>query len=253
MNITLLISVPVLFGADGIPKDYFLSYYQNGLLQSIFNLNDNFFIFLMIVNVFLVIYYAIGRHKRIAMFGCWLGMSLIFIRIPISRSIHIPYLGHMMLLSLFIPDPKSTKRISFLDYDFMPKDVRVTAWILFGGTYFASAVFKIMTIEWQQGTALSYVFQDIMPRQNFFKAFMQTQPMALAIIGYIVLLIEGLGWVMMFKRKTRFIILGLSALFHLGILLSFRMGELSLGMLVFHVFLLSSLFEENSKEIAAQA
>lgn len=248
MHATLLVSIPVLFGEAGIPKDYFLNYYKNSFLQSIYNLPDAFFITLMIINIFLAVYYAFGRSKRIAMFGCWLCMGLIFIRIPISRSIHIPYLGHMMLLSLFIPDPKSKKQFNILDYDFMPKDVRITAWILFGGTYLASAFFKIMTVEWQQGKALFYVFQDIMPRQNFFKTFISGQPLILGVIGYIVLLIEGLGWLMMFNRKSRFIILTLSALFHCGILLSFRMGELSIGMLVFHVFLLSSLFEKRNSE-----
>lgn len=248
MNRTILISIPVLLGNEGIPKEIFTRYYKSDYLQFIFNLNDSFFIGLMFFNIFLGIYYAIGKYKRLAMLACWVSMGLIFIRIPISRSIHIPYLGHVMLLSLFIPDPEAKNRINFLSQDFMPKDIKIAAWILLGGTYLASAIFKGMTVEWQSGQALYYIFQDIMPRQNFLRSFLLDHSWILMVTSYAVLLLEGLAWAMMFNKKSRAVLFILSALFHLGILISFRMGELSIGMLIVHVFLFASLFDPEEKK-----
>lgn len=130
----------------------------------------------------------------------------------------------------------------------MPKDIKIAAWILLGGTYLASAIFKGMTVEWQSGQALYYIFQDIMPRQNFLRSFLLDHSWILMVTSYAVLLLEGLAWAMMFNKKSRAVLFILSALFHLGILISFRMGELSIGMLIVHVFLFASLFDPEEKK-----
>lgn len=241
MNITLLLNKDFLIGVDAVPKNLFETYYGSTILDALYHLNDNFFITLMFLSIIASIYLVLGSKKRIAMVICWLSLFFIFIRIPVARSIHIPFLGHMMLLYLFIPDPVKNKKFQIIYKDYIPKDVAICAWILIGGNYLFSALYKLGTTEWQTGQALIFIFKDIMPRQNAVKVFLNNQPLLCMFLSYFVLLVEGLGWSLFFKSSTRKLFLGLSALFHLGILIVFRMGELSSGLLVFHMFLFSTL------------
>lgn len=249
MNLSLLFDYKFLFGSESPPKQAFLGYYQNSVLNSIFQLNDFFFVAAMGFSLFAGIYFAIGKHKKWAIFLCWLFMAFIFIRIPVARSIHIPFLGFMMLLNLFIPDPVRAKQFQILDGDFAPLDVRNAAFIIIIFNYFAATIYKLSTVEWLSGQALFFVFQDIIPRQNQLTQFILSQQWIATLMTYSVLLIEGLLFLLVFKKSMRFVFVVVSALMHVGIFIFFRIGELSSGMLLFHVFLLAVNFEDEKGPI----
>lgn len=249
MNLSLLFDYQYLFGSESPPKAAFSGYYQSSVLNSIFQLNDFYFVAAMCFSLLAGIYFAIGKQKKWAIFICWLLMAFIFIRIPVARSIHIPFLGFMMLLNLFIPDPVRTKHFQMLDGDFAPIDVRNAAFIIIIFNYFAATIYKLSTVEWLTGQALFYVFQDIIPRQNQLTQFVLSQKWMTTVMTYTVLLIEGLLFLLVFKKSMRFAFVIVSALMHVGIFIFFRIGELSSGMLLFHVFLLAVNFEDEKGPI----
>ncbi len=231
LNLKLLLGFEYIFSTQSVPKEWMQGFYDSQLLLAIFNLSDTFFGFLIIFSLIVSAAIAFTKRTRLLMFLAWLAMTLVFIRIPAHKSVHIEYLGWLMIINLFIDDETRFQNQNF------PKEVSWAVWIFFTLSYLLSGLAKLQIAEWMNGHALYYVLQTDVARHSLLSSFFLGHESLSKIPNYFVLLVELSGILFIWNTRTRLFYLFLSALLHLFIMIFLKISDLSIGILLFHVFL----------------
>ncbi|WP_412471219.1 DCC1-like thiol-disulfide oxidoreductase family protein [Halobacteriovorax sp. RT-2-4] len=111
----------------------------------------------------------------------------------------------------------------------MPKLLFDGAWFITGLSYTISGVHKLTTISWQSGEALYHLLDNPLVRNNMLVETLLEVPMPLLKLAtWSVLLLEILAIVFVMIPKLRK---------YLGILTTVNFADLTLGMLVFQLFI----------------
>ncbi|HVZ81365.1 MAG TPA: DCC1-like thiol-disulfide oxidoreductase family protein [bacterium] len=186
---------------------------------------------------------AIGLWDRWAAVFLWLIGACLLDRNPLILNPHLPYLGWLLLAHACLPRAPygswEARRLSDRGASWsFPSALYGAAWLVVSWTYSYSGYRKAFTHSWTDGTALSWILQHPMARDNSAAHLLAALPAPLlAALGFGVLLLEFLNGPLALFRVLRPWVWAAVTWMHLVILAVLDFPELTLGMLVVQGFL----------------
>ena len=214
-----------LFGND-MPFDPKLSPVY-GLFPNILNyVNATYFIiFLTIVSIV----YADGHYYKICGLILWYGWAALLNRNIFIANPGIPYVGWLLLASTLVSNKKNSK---------ITNKIFWFAWFLMALGYTCSGLHKFfLSPSWIDGTALLHVLENPLARDNIIRDMVLALPpifLKLATWFSLILEISFLPFGTLYH--TRFYFWLIYFMFHLGIMMVINFTDLTLGVLMIHIF-----------------
>ncbi|MFZ3229638.1 MAG: hypothetical protein WA160_05505 [Pseudobdellovibrio sp.] len=239
LSTKIIFAYDIFFGEQSIPKQAIYLAYQDIILKQLITLPDLLFIILPYIGGLLGIYLSYASVRRLTFtkfntqliplvfFSLWLVLFLFFVRHPLVRSIHIDYLGWLAFLNIFIPSNKKT----------IPVDIANASWIFFAVEYFFSGIKKLTVYEWNSGKAIDLIFKTEVARFKLSDDLSNVMSLSSPALCYFVIGVELSALFLIWNKQLRIVILLLSIMLHLGILVFLRIQDLTIGLLIFHLFL----------------
>ena len=227
-----------MFGARGIIPDPSLNP-TYGLFPNPLNLDlpDSFVTGFTWVLAGLSLLFAAGIWRRGVSLLLWFGWACLFHRNNLILNPSIPYVGLLLLLCALIPPGEPWSRGQAERPWYMPLWVFRTAWILMAAGYTFSGFTKLYSPSWIDGSALRFLLENPLARPGLPRDWMLgLPPVFLALGTWSVLAAELLFAPLSLWRKTRLLVWVAMVLLHAGIVLMVDFADLSLGMLMIHLF-----------------
>jgi predicted DCC family thiol-disulfide oxidoreductase YuxK len=188
------------------------------------------------------ILFMIGFHDRAAAVLLWYVWACLVGRNPLISNPGIPYVGWLLLAHVLLPgapygsvaargrpDPGGTWR--------MPSLLFAAAWILMALGYTYSGATKLASPSWLDGTAIAQILENPLARPGGVRdAILALPDSVLRLATWATLTFELLFAPLAFSRRLRpwMWLLGLSM--HVGLIALIDFADLSLGMLMLHLF-----------------
>lgn len=214
-----------LFG-DKMPYDPVLSPTYN-FFPNILTVVDAKLFVLILMNV--AIFFALGIHTELSALVLWYGWAALLNRNVLITNPGIPYVGWLLLVYAS-GSSKSRNAYWF-------------AWFLMGLGYTVSGIHKLQCPSWIDGTALQHILEGPLGRDNFITNFMLTLPpifLQMATWGSLFLEISFLPLGMFYHTRKLYWFLYIA--FHLGILMTINFADLTIGVLMIHLFVVGEGF-----------
>ena len=194
---------------------------------------------LLVVLVMASICFTAGVVRHAAAIVIWYGWAALFNRNPLISNPGIPYIGLLLLLTTLVPAREHWRLLrSRSDAPFhVPRFVIATAWILMAVGYSYSGVVKLGAPSWVDGSAISHLLNNPLARDWFLRdAVLQLPPILLRLLTWGSLAGEVLFLPLALWRMTRPVAWATMASMHIGIVLLVSFADLTLGMLMLHLF-----------------
>lgn len=189
------------------------------------------------------LFLTLGLQDRWAAVLLWFQWACLLDRNPLILNPHLPYLGWLLLAHACQPKAPfwSWEARKLPDrgasWTFPPALFGV-AWLVVSWSYSFSGYRKAFTPSWTNGSALTWILQHPMARDNFAMHLLAVLPAPLlAALGFFVLGLEFLNGPLSLFRVLRPWVWSAVTLMHLGILMTLDFPELTLGMLLVQAFL----------------
>jgi|GEM_PF-99480 len=188
--------------------------------------------------------FAAGVSRRWMALGLWFLSTALFHRNNLIANPSLPYVGLALVLSILVPsgEPLSLgrqrKKLNKTGTDWqMPRWVPATAAILLAVGYTFSGCTKLASSSWIDGSAIGHILQNPLARPGIFRDLLLAVPEGLLQVATWGALAAELLFLPLFLiRKTRpWIWLALVGM-HLSLILLIDFADLSLGMLMIHLF-----------------
>ncbi|MEZ5325526.1 MAG: hypothetical protein R3F19_10730 [Verrucomicrobiales bacterium] len=179
-----------------------------------------------------------GRSRVIWCSAAWLVWAWLFARNNLILNPSIPYVGLLLLICAGIPRGESyvTGKPPDPDWQF-PAIAWWTVWILLAAGYTFSGIAKLSSPSWIDGSALRDVMQNPLARDNWARqCFLMLPNLVTNLLSWGALLLEILFLPLALIRPTRGFAWAAMVAMHLGILVLIDFADLTVGMLVVHVF-----------------
>lgn len=175
---------------------------------------------------------ALGVARRPVAVLLWYGWACLFGRNPLISNPSLPYVGLLLLLCAVVPPGEGRRR----DWR-CPREVVAVAWALLALGYSYSGLTKLGAPSWQDGSALGHVLRCPLARDTALRAaLLDGPPLLLQLATWGALALELLFLPLALLPATRRLAWALGASLHLGTLLLVGFADLSLGMLLVHLF-----------------
>ncbi len=227
-----------LFSREGMLPDARLNF-THGLLPNPLELWDSPAAVAVFVGVLtaLSVAFTAGFLRRSSALLLWFGWACLFNRNNLISNPSLPYVGLLLLFCALLPpgEPCSfgKKRTS---WEF-PAAIYWAAWTLLAVGYGFSGWAKLHSPSWLDGTALAHVLHNPLARPGHVRDFLLALPDGfLAALTWSALALELLYLPMSFHPATRRAAWLAMCALHAGIILCVDFADLSLGMLLFHLF-----------------
>lgn len=181
---------------------------------------------------------CIGHLRRSSALYLWFLSTCLFTANPLIANPSLGYTGLLLLLCALIPlgEPFVMKKNPSPGWK-MPHMIPTTAWILLATGYTFSGYMKLASPSWIDGSALRYVIENPLARPNFLRDTLLCLPeQFLQLLTWSTLLLELLFLPLALFRKTRPWVWLAMIFMHLGIMTVIDFADLSLGMLMVHLF-----------------
>jgi hypothetical protein len=185
--------------------------------------------------------FAVGLWRRWIAVLLWFGWAALFNRNNLISNPSLPYVGVMLLFCAMIPEgePFSFSRRK-KDW-FFPSAAYGGAWLLMAAGYTFSGLIKLQSPSWVDGTAFVHLLNNPLARPGLFRDLFLSFPEGLhvlltwgALLGEIIFLPMSL-----FRAGRIAAWTGMTAM-HLGIVLVVDFTDLTLGMMMLHLFTFDS-------------
>jgi predicted DCC family thiol-disulfide oxidoreductase YuxK len=196
----------------------------------------------LIVAAGLSVLFAIGYWDRVAAVALWYIWACLHGRMPLISNPGLPYVGWLLLAHAFLPpapygswaargraDPGNDWR--------MPEGIFLVAWILMALGYTYSGYTKLISPSWQDGTAIARVLENPLARPGLVRdALLTLPPGVLCLATWGALLAELSFAPLALVPRLRPWLWGMMVLMHLSLIVLIDFADLSLGMLMLHLF-----------------
>ncbi|HVY01637.1 MAG TPA: HTTM domain-containing protein, partial [Candidatus Nanoarchaeia archaeon] len=144
----------------------------------------------------------------------------------------IPFIYWLLIATIAIPDEKESKWK-------MPSQVYLSALIVLCIGYFMGGILKIFSPSWANGSAMQIILGLPNTRFGFIENLSNIIPSWIfVIITFSVILIELFAPVFLIIKNTRKMWWILLTAMHILVLFCFTITQVSIGMLLYHLFLL---------------
>lgn len=196
----------------------------------------------LVAGVALSLLFAAGRRDRAAALGLWYLWACLLGRNPLILNPSIPYIGWLFLAHALLPsapygsldgawraDPGGAWRF--------PGAVYAAAWAVLAASYSYSGWTKLMSPSWWDGSALAVVLGNPLMRDNPVVAFLSAQPaILLKLLTWSALAAELLFAPLSLSPRLRPLLWAALLAMHLSLLFMVDFADLSMGMVLFHLF-----------------
>ena len=218
---------PEVFSSAGMLSDGGLSPLI-GLFPNIFLLNDSpqFVQGVVISGVAASLLFTAGYRQKMAAVWCLFVLASLFGRNPLIANPALPYVGFMLLASLFVPSGAYGSHAAKGRDDLgrgwvMPQDVILGAWIVLALTYSYSGYTKLLSPSWVSGDNIQFVLNNPLARDYFLRdLFLWLPPIFLKLATWGVLVIELFFLPLVLFKKLRPVMWTLMLLIQIGFALS---------------------------------
>lgn len=215
-----------------------------GLFPNVLALDDSpaFVTALLALAAAASIFFLLGLHDRAAAVVMAYVLACLFGRNPLISNPSLPFVGWLLLAHACLPPSPYGSRAARKRADprggwSMPPALFAAAWIVMSLAYSYSGYTKLVSPSWVDGTALARVLSNPLARPTFLRELALGAPgVLLRIATWGALALElGFAPLALFRRVRPWIWAAMAGL-HLGLLVLIDFAELSLGMLLLHLF-----------------
>jgi predicted DCC family thiol-disulfide oxidoreductase YuxK len=196
----------------------------------------------LLVGVLLSVFFAIGYFDRVAALALWYIWACLLGRNPLISNPSLPYVGLLLLAHACLPSAPygSVGRRGRPDAGSewrMPQSIFLVVWILMSVGYAYSGYTKLVSPSWIDGTAIARVLANPLARENLLnRALIGLPESILKVITWGALALELSFAPLALFRRTRPYVWGLMLGMHIGLIALIDFADLSIGMLMLHLF-----------------
>jgi predicted DCC family thiol-disulfide oxidoreductase YuxK len=186
--------------------------------------------------------FAIGLYDRAAAIALWYALACLFGRNPLIANPSLPYVGLLLLAHACLPRAPygSFERRGQIDPGGgwrAPQEIYLVVWILMALGYSYSGYTKLISPSWVDGTALGRVLDNPLARPGAMRdALLALPPAFLRAATWGALALELLFAPLALSRKLRPWLWAAMLTMHLGLISLIDFADLSLGMVMLHLF-----------------
>ncbi len=186
--------------------------------------------------------FTIGARSKIMAVLIWYIWACLFGRNPLISNPSLALVGWILLFHAAIPATpygswSARGRTNPAGGWQLPRSFFTVAWLVMGAAYSYSGYTKLISPSWQDGSAITRVLESPLARVSPLRDFLLSLPeQFLQLLTYATLGLEILALPLTFISRLRpWLWLSLVGL-HLGILATVAFADLSIGMLLIHLF-----------------
>jgi predicted DCC family thiol-disulfide oxidoreductase YuxK len=186
--------------------------------------------------------FAIGLYDRAAAIALWYTLACLFGRNPLIANPSLPYAGLLLLAHACLPRAPygSFERRGQIDPGCgwrAPQEIYLVVWILMALGYSYSGYTKLISPSWVDGAALGRVLDNPLARPGALRdALLALPPAFLRAATWGALSLELLFAPLALPRKLRPWLWAATLAMHLGLIALIDFADLSLGMVMLHLF-----------------
>lgn len=255
---------PELFSREGTLGDAALSPLYGVFPNVLLGRDSPAFVTVVLVSlVALSVLFALGLRRRLAAVALWYGWACLFNRNPLISNPSIAYVGLLLLLSTLVPARERWRvgarradrggggggggDASEQPFEF-PAWVLIAAWTLMAVGYTYSGIVKLLSPSWLDGTAIWHVLNNPLARDGWVRNAMLGLPMPMfRAFTWSALALELSFLPLAIWSRTRpFVWLAMAGM-HIGIVLLVSFADLSIGMLMLHLFTFDSAWGDAAR------
>lgn len=181
---------------------------------------------------------CVGRLRRSSALYLWFLSTCLFTANPLIANPSLGYTGLLLLLTALVPlgEPYVLKKERDTNWK-MPFMISIAAWVLLAAGYTFSGYMKLSCPSWIDGSALSHVLENPLARPNFLRDILLSLPeQIMQLLTWSTLALEIAFIPLVLFRKVRPWAWLAMVSMHLSIMLVIDFADLSLGMLMIHLF-----------------
>jgi len=192
-----------------------------------------FLVFLSILSALLII----GWRRPWVSVLLWYGWACLFNRNIFTGNPGLAFLGWILLALVVIPTGEPWAKGSEKNPGWtFPREIYYGAWILLSLGYTLSGIHKLGSPSWIDGTALSHVLSNPLARNNFLCEWLISMPELLKLLTWGTLALEILFAPLALFSKLRPWVWLAMVIMHFGIMCVIDFADLTVGVLMFHMF-----------------
>jgi len=238
-----------LFSRDGLIPDATLNL-TNGLFPSFLMMDiDPVWVTAFVASMtVLSLLFTLGLWRPWVSACLWFGCTALFHRNNLIVNPSLAYIGLLLALCVIIPtgEPWSLGK-KRADWQ-MPEWSLRCAWVLMAIGYTFSGITKLSSPSWMDGSAMHYLLQNPLARPGWMRDLMLALPdIFLKLLTWGTVALEILFVPLAWWRRTRPWIWLALVLLHIGIIAVVDFADLSLGMLMIHLFTWDSGWRKSLK------
>ncbi len=193
---------------------------------------------------------AIGFKDRVAAIGLWYLWACLLDRNPFILNPQLPYIGWLLLAHACMPRapygswearsrPSQGKAWEF------PGPIQEVAWWVVGLSYSYSGFYKLLTPAWKDGSAMFWILQHPLSRENLFcRGLLEMPAPCLMGLTWTVAWLEFLYWPLSLIRRARPWLWTATILLHLALMFLMDFFWISWGMIMVQLFLFDPAWVE---------
>lgn len=184
----------------------------------------------------------LGWRDRIAAVVLWYILACLVGRNPLILNPSLPFVGWLLLAHAALPPAPylsldARNRVDPRGGWQMPSGIAAAAWIVMALGYSYSGWTKLISPSWMDGTALVRVLENPLARPTFLRELLAGMPQSmLALATWGALALELLFAPLALSRRLRPWLWLAMVLMHLGLIVLIDFADLSIGMLMLHLF-----------------
>jgi predicted DCC family thiol-disulfide oxidoreductase YuxK len=186
--------------------------------------------------------FALGISDRVAAVALWYLWACFYTRNPLISNPGLPFIGWLLLAHALMPrapygawhsrgrpDPGSGWR--------MPQALFAAAWIVMAVSYSYSGLTKLVSPSWIDGSAIGYILENPLARPTMLRDVLLLLPGPVLRVGtWLGLALELAFAPLALMKRARPWLWTLFLGMHLGLLYLLDFTDLSLGMIMIHLF-----------------
>jgi predicted DCC family thiol-disulfide oxidoreductase YuxK len=197
---------------------------------------------LLTLGALLSVLFTVGFWDRPAALVLWYLWACLLGRNPLISNPALPFIGWLLLLHVVLPKaPYGSWAARSRDDPrgnwYMPKSAFAVAWVLIAAGYSYSGYTKLMSPSWVDGSAFTRVLENPLARPTALRGLLLAMPpVSLRIATWTALGLELTFAPLALLRRARPWIWFAMAGLHAGLLLLVSFADLTIGMLLVHLF-----------------
>jgi predicted DCC family thiol-disulfide oxidoreductase YuxK len=220
--------------------------------------STGFVTILLLVATGLAMLFAVGRYDRIAALGLWYIWACLYGRNPLISNPSIPYVGLLLLAHVCIsPSPfglRTARKRAFVEPSWrMADSIYTVVWILMAVGYTYSGATKLASPSWVNGKALSYMLDNPLARGGLVSQVLLSLPdLLLRLATWGAMAFELCFAPLALLRKLRPWLWAGMFCMHLCLIVAVDFADLSLGMVMLHLFTFNPAWVRTAKAAATE-